>query len=105
MADDRDPPSRDPSQWVDEHGDALFRFAVLRVRDADLAADLVRSGVDLIVAVSSPAIRAAENATSTIPIVMVSGTDPVAGLGRVPTTRAQRRGLDAGATRVAVNCR
>jgi putative ABC transport system substrate-binding protein len=46
----------------------------------DLAADLVRVGVDLIVAVSSPAIRAAENATSTIPIVMVSGTDPVAGL-------------------------
>jgi putative ABC transport system substrate-binding protein len=44
-----------------------------------LAADLVRSGVDLIVAVSSPAIRAAENATSTIPIVMLSGTDPVAG--------------------------
>jgi len=46
----------------------------------DLAADLVRSGVDLIVAVSSPAIRAAEIATSTIPIVMLSGTDPVAGL-------------------------
>ena len=46
----------------------------------DLAADLVRSGVDLIVAVSSPAIRAAELATSTIPIVMLSGTDPVAGL-------------------------
>ncbi|HUM17757.1 MAG TPA: ABC transporter substrate-binding protein [Candidatus Nitrosotalea sp.] len=46
----------------------------------DLAADLIRSGVDLIIAVSSPAIRAAENATSTIPIVMVSGTDPVAGL-------------------------
>jgi putative ABC transport system substrate-binding protein len=46
----------------------------------DLAADLVRSGVDLIVAVSSPAIRAAENATSTIPIVMVSGADPVVGL-------------------------
>jgi putative ABC transport system substrate-binding protein len=36
--------------------------------------------VDLIVAVSSPAIRAAENATTSIPIVMVSGTDPVAGL-------------------------
>ncbi len=46
----------------------------------DLAADLVRSGVDVIVAVSSPAIRAAENATSTIPIVMISGTDPVVGL-------------------------
>src|SRR5690242_1317633 len=46
----------------------------------DLAADLVRSKVDLIVAISSPAIRAAENATTSIPIVMVSGTDPVAGL-------------------------
>jgi putative ABC transport system substrate-binding protein len=53
----------------------------------DLAADLVRSGVDLIVAVSSPAIRAAENATSTIPIVMVSGTDPVAGLFVASLTR------------------
>jgi putative ABC transport system substrate-binding protein len=46
----------------------------------DLAADLVRAGVHLIVAVSSPAVRAAENATSTIPIVMLSGTDPVASL-------------------------
>src|SRR5712664_3892537 len=53
----------------------------------DLAADLVRTGVDLIVAVSSPAIRAAENATSTIPIVMVSGTDPVAGLFVVSLAR------------------
>lgn len=49
-------------------------------RLSDLAADLVRARVDLIIAVSSPAIRAAENATSTIPIVMVSGTDPVAGV-------------------------
>lgn len=46
----------------------------------DLAADLVRAGVDLIVAVTPPAIRAAENATSTIPIVMLGGTDPVASL-------------------------
>ncbi len=46
----------------------------------DLAADLVRSKVDLIVAISSPAIRAAENATSTIPIVMLGGTDRVAGM-------------------------
>ena len=53
----------------------------------DLAADLVRSGVDLIIALSSPAIRAAENATTTIPIVMVSGTDPVAGLFVASLTR------------------
>ena len=35
-----------------------------------LAAELVRSKVDIIVAVSPPAIRAAKQATSTIPIVM-----------------------------------
>lgn len=35
-----------------------------------LAADLVRSKVDIIVAVSPPAIRAAKQATNTIPIVM-----------------------------------
>jgi RNA polymerase sigma-70 factor (ECF subfamily) len=34
--------ARDPARWVDQHGDALFRFALLRVRDADLAADLVQ---------------------------------------------------------------
>jgi RNA polymerase sigma-70 factor (ECF subfamily) len=42
MAFDRSTESRDPSRWVDEHGDALFRFAVLRVRDDELAADLVQ---------------------------------------------------------------
>jgi len=43
-----------------------------------LAADLVRARVDLIAAVSPPAIQAAKEATSTIPIVMAfSGVDPV----------------------------
>jgi putative tryptophan/tyrosine transport system substrate-binding protein len=43
-----------------------------------LAANLVRVNVDIIVAVSPPAIRAAKNATRTIPIVMgFSGIDPV----------------------------
>ena len=36
----------------------------------ELAADLVRSKVDVIIAVSPPAILAAKRATSTIPIVM-----------------------------------
>ena len=31
-----------PEQWVDLHGDALFRFALLRVRDAHLAEELVQ---------------------------------------------------------------
>src|SRR5260221_9281379 len=44
-----------------------------------LAADLVRSNVDVIVAWSSPAVFAARRATSTIPIVMASVGDPVAG--------------------------
>jgi RNA polymerase sigma-70 factor (ECF subfamily) len=31
-----------PESWVDRHGDALFRFAVLRVRDRTIAEDLVQ---------------------------------------------------------------
>jgi putative ABC transport system substrate-binding protein len=44
----------------------------------DLAAELVRLKVDVIVAVGTPAIRAAKNATSTIPIVFPAAGDPVA---------------------------
>ena len=50
----------------------------------DLAAELVRSKVDVIVAVSTPAIRAAKNATKTIPIIMAGVSDPV-GTGFVAT--------------------
>lgn len=32
----------DPSTWVDDHGDALYRFALLRVRDPHSAEDLVQ---------------------------------------------------------------
>jgi len=32
----------DPSNWVEEHGDALFRFALLRVKDPNVAEDLVQ---------------------------------------------------------------
>ena len=42
-----------------------------------LAEDLVRLKIDLIVAVATPVIQAAKNATSTIPIVMPSAADPV----------------------------
>jgi putative ABC transport system substrate-binding protein len=44
----------------------------------DLAAELVRLKVDVIVAASAPAVQAAKNATSTIPIVQTGLTDPVA---------------------------
>jgi putative tryptophan/tyrosine transport system substrate-binding protein len=45
---------------------------------AELAADLVRLGVDVIVAVSSASIAPAQQATRSIPIVMVIAADPVA---------------------------
>jgi putative tryptophan/tyrosine transport system substrate-binding protein len=43
----------------------------------DLLADLIRLNVDIIVTVTSGATLAAKKATSTIPIVMRSSTDPV----------------------------
>ena len=46
-------------------------------RTAALAAELVRLKVDMIVAAGSGEIRAAKEATSEIPIVMVRGGDPV----------------------------
>ena len=46
--------------------------------EADHARDLVRLNVDVLVLGAYPSIRAAKEATKTIPIVMVSGNDPVA---------------------------
>src|SRR5512137_393564 len=42
-----------------------------------LAAELVRLRVEVLVASSNPAILAARQATSTIPIVFAAGSDPV----------------------------
>ena len=44
----------------------------------ELAADLIRSGVDVIVTSVNPATLAAKKATATIPIVMTVGVEPVA---------------------------
>jgi putative ABC transport system substrate-binding protein len=46
-------------------------------RLASLAADLVRLRVDAIVAPTTPAALAAQKATKTIPVVMVTASDPV----------------------------
>jgi RNA polymerase sigma-70 factor (ECF subfamily) len=35
-------PASDPNEWVDQHGDALFSYALLRVRDRNVAEELVQ---------------------------------------------------------------
>lgn len=68
--------------------DIEWRFSEGKVdRLRDLAAELVRRKVDLIVAVSPEPVRAAKEVTATVPIVMVAVADPVtygfvASLGR-----------------------
>ncbi len=32
----------DATTWLEEHGDALFRYAIIRVRDSSVAEDLVQ---------------------------------------------------------------
>ena len=58
---------------------AEYRFAEQkRERLPELAADLVRLKVDLIVVVGEPSALAAKKATTIIPIVMATSADPVA---------------------------
>ena len=55
-----------------------YQYAEDRLdRLPDLVAELVHSKVDVIVAVSTPAIEAAKQATHTIPIIMAGVSDPV----------------------------
>jgi putative ABC transport system substrate-binding protein len=62
----------------DKNIEVLFRFAENRAdRLPELAADLVRRGVTVIVATSPPAALATKAATAAIPTVFVSGDDPV----------------------------
>jgi ABC-type uncharacterized transport system substrate-binding protein len=70
--------------WIEGQNIVIeYRSAEGRLdRLPDLAAELVRLGVDVIVAAPTPAARAAKNATGRIPIVGVSLTDPV-GLGLI----------------------
>jgi putative ABC transport system substrate-binding protein len=54
----------------------------------ELAAELVRLQVDVIVASAPPGVRAAQQATRTIPIVMAATADPV-GWGSSPAWRTR----------------
>lgn len=68
-------------------------------RLGSLAVELLRLPVDVIVAGGTPAIRAAKDATSTVPIVMAVSTDPVgAGLvGSLARPGGNVTGLSLGA--------
>jgi putative ABC transport system substrate-binding protein len=88
--------------WIEGKNITIeYRFAEQKPeRLPELAADLVRLKVDLIVASGGPTPLAAKGATSTIPIVMTSTTDPV-GAGLVASLARPRgnvtgnSGLDA----------
>ena len=70
--------------WIEGKNIAIeYRFAEQKPeRLPELAADLVRLKVDLIVVSATPPALAAKSATATIPIVMTASVDPV-GLGLV----------------------
>src|SRR5438094_4949732 len=65
--------------WIEGKNISIeYRFAEQKLeRLPELAADLVRLKVDLIVVSGGPTPLAAKGATSTIPIVMTSFADPV----------------------------
>jgi ABC-type uncharacterized transport system substrate-binding protein len=65
--------------WVEGKNITIeYRFPEQRIeRLPELAAELVRLKVDLIVVSSPPPALAAKKATTTIPIVMATSTDPV----------------------------
>jgi putative tryptophan/tyrosine transport system substrate-binding protein len=67
-------------RWIEGQNIVIdYRFADGRLdRLSDLAAELVRLKVDVIVSLGTQGVTAAKNATDTIPIVMIAVRDPVA---------------------------
>ncbi len=77
--------------WIEGKNIAIeYRFAEGKgaERLAELAADLVRLNVDLIVTTGDPPALAAKKATTTIPIVLANSVDPV-GSVMLPVWRGQ----------------
>jgi putative tryptophan/tyrosine transport system substrate-binding protein len=67
--------------WVEGHNIAIeYRYAEGKFeRLPDLAAELVRLNVHVLVVDGTAGAEAAKNVTRTVPIVMLRGTDPVEG--------------------------
>src|SRR5688572_4297806 len=70
--------------WVEGQNIIIdYRFAEGRLdRLSELAAELVRLKVDVIVSLGTQGATAAKNATETIPIVMIAVRDPI-GIGLI----------------------
>jgi RNA polymerase sigma-70 factor (ECF subfamily) len=84
-----------PETWVDQHGDCLFRFAVLRVHDPEAASDLVQETY-------LEALRARDTfsgrssvRTWLVAILKYKIVDRVRKLGREPGLRADGASGDA----------
>jgi putative ABC transport system substrate-binding protein len=88
--------------WIEEKNIIIeYRFAEQkRERLPELAAELVRLKVDLIVVTTGPTAAAAKKATTTIPIVITTAVDPV-GEGLV-SSLARPGGNVTGLSAVAV---
>jgi putative tryptophan/tyrosine transport system substrate-binding protein len=81
-----------PPSFIDPFRNGLSRLGYVEGRDfviepgfgssvaelPELAADLVRRNIDVLVASGSPAVLPARNATQSIPVVFVAAIDPVA---------------------------
>ena len=65
--------------WIEDHNIKIeYRWAEgSRERAAELAAELVRLKVDVIVTYANPMVAAAKKATSVIPIVFAAAADPL----------------------------
>ena len=75
--------------WIEGQNVAVeWRYAETKYdKLPELANDMVKlNNVDVIVAVTNPEIRAAAQVTSTVPIVMVAGVDPI-GQGFISSLR------------------
>ncbi|HKI17170.1 MAG TPA: sigma-70 family RNA polymerase sigma factor [Isosphaeraceae bacterium] len=76
----------DPEGWVDRHGDGLYRFALLRLRSPDLAADVVQETfLEALRARGSFAGRSSER-TWLIGILRHKIVDHIRRSGREPAT-------------------
>ncbi|WP_435008229.1 sigma-70 family RNA polymerase sigma factor [Tundrisphaera lichenicola] len=89
-----DLPALDPEEWVDRHGDALYRFAMLRLRDAEAASEVVQETfLHAFRARASYSGRASER-TWLVAILRNKVADHYRRSGRETSTGSDEPGLD-----------